>query len=51
MEHEGVRREGIVTRAVEEGRGENIWNKVREVGMGQNIQGLVLGMLAYFLLL
>lgn len=40
LEHEGIRREGIVTMAVEEGRGENIWNKVREVGMGQNIQGL-----------
>ena len=26
--------------AVEESRGQNVWGKVREVGMGQNMQGL-----------
>lgn len=36
----GLRREDIMTRAVEQGRGENVWDKVREVGTSQNIQGL-----------
>lgn len=29
-----------MTRAVEQGRGENVWDQVREVGTSQNIQGL-----------
>lgn len=29
-----------MTRVVEQSRGENVWDKVREVGTSQNIQGL-----------